>query len=921
MAFSLPAEVPEPWPDGPKNRVDDAFQKVCLCSDSLLPLMIKRPQAVEEIILALIIDLREPKSGYEDYHRLSEDIELQYLREVFWPRGWHKGPFLNFLRLDQKYGVDTIIRLVDFATERLLEVRHGKNGNPIKVSIDEVSKHFLGNSRIYNWHRGDTSCADVIASALMALEKYLYEQIDKGKDVSGLLKQILSQAKSIAFLGLACEIGKYKLELFCKVLRPLLSLPELYLWEDYRQVYNSANAMSFVMEPSTIQKFMLEWENMDHRKIKLMNIAVHLFINEKSVETFFISFKDTLEKRLKANPDEGKITEKIKTLIPVLDRKNWKETKTSDNKNAWKYLPPKQLQEETETRLAQLGQRQTILCFPMHCRRLLDKEISLRDDEIESFWQQVKQISTYKLDCGVDDDILTSVPDCIAAGIAVLVKCHYEWLTVHSDYMDWCITWIIELIKNPPPQQQFDFPESAGNIYWDGFISEIAPILWSEDPDSKQWRKLIAELICLRHYGSMNLLMKSAYQLRFKLGKAFYQLVSLVLLHVTVGNSLQFHFRPDTKEVMKHYKKTKKKISSYKKQFIKNSLDCNMPTWASDIVNGAELIPYKPHRRGIRIAIKGIHEELAEDDIGAFYRKRPEVDLELIGNSFKDVFSIEDAKDALEQTTWLQFWEQLLVCRLAFNQCFNENGVIINVDEHEGDVPWRSDSELLQPIAKFIIGMRNTSLAGRLWKPIMNLGPGDHYFIESFLDWFFAFGFEKNHDENFMVVWKDILAFFNESDQWYANRSSTQWRNIDKVWQSLLCISLRVHFGNSERHQEAINEMKDCYCQWAKDNLSSDAYSTMYFSEFLKKPVANLIRLEAIMWIKDAANKANKWWWKEKGLVGSLAELLSFSWEHHKAEFARNKEADSGFKELLQLLVNKQHPVAIDLQARLAEHN
>jgi len=88
---------------------------------------------------------------------------------------------------------------------------------------------------------------------------------------------------------------------------------------------------------------------------------------------------------------------------------------------------------------------------------------------------------------------------------------------------------------------------------------------------------------------------------------------------------------------------------------------------------------------------------------------------------------------------------------------------------------------------------------------------------------------------------------------------------------------------------------------------------------YLKKPVANLIRLEAILWIKNAANKASDRWWKEKNLVGSLAEFLALSWEHHKTEFASNREADLAFKQLLQLLVNKQHPVAIDLQARIAE--
>lgn len=542
--FSLPADVPEPWPDGPKNRVDDAFQKICLTTDSLVPMMVKRPQIVKEIVLALTIDLRKPKSGYDDLHWSDNNIELQYVREIFWPRGWHKGPFLNFLRYNQKYGLDTIIKLVDFATEKLLEVKSPNNSMPIELVIDGEPKQFVGGARIYNWHRGDTYCADVIASALMGLEKYLYECIEKKQDISQALKQILSQSKSISFLGLACEVGRYKPELFINVLRPLLSVPELYSWEDYYRLQNYMNGMLFSMEPIEVRKVMLEWEKMPHRNITLVNIASHFFLNEKALRGFFESFKKSLTLRLEANQNEGKISEKIKTLISFFDKKNWKETKTTDNRNIWQYSPPKQIREETKAKLAEIGQKQTILCFPMDCRRLLDKEISLNDDEIEPFWRQVQEIS--KFASSKDDDTSVTVVDGIAGGIAVLIKCHYEWLKIRPAYMDWCIGRIVDIMKEPPPREQFDISESAANFHWDSFISEVAPILWSEEPDSKQWRKIIAELVCLRHYSSMDLLVKSAYQLRSKLGQAFYQLVSLVLLHATVGNRLQFQFKPNT---------------------------------------------------------------------------------------------------------------------------------------------------------------------------------------------------------------------------------------------------------------------------------------------------------------------------------------------------------------------------------------
>ena len=917
--FSLSGEVPEPWPDGPKNRVDDAFQKTCLFTDSLLSLMIKRPEAVKEVILALIIDLRKPKREYDDYHWSDRDIELQHLHE-FWPGGWHKGPFLNFLRYNQEHGLDTIIRLVDFATKRLLENKDFRSQNPIELVIDNKTKRFTGSGRIYNWYRGDVSCADVIASALMALEKYLYEQIDKKQDVKQTLKQILIQSESIAFLGLACEIGRYRPQLFAEVLRPLLSIAELYLWEDFFGIQNASNSIRFSMEPIEIRKIMLDWEKMSHRSTRLIDVAAFLFLNDPSMKEFFESFKYELEQRFKSNPDEGEITEKIKTLVAAFDRKNWKETKLSSNKGAWQYFPPKPLREEAEATLVEIREKQKILCFPAHCRRLLDKEISLKDSEVESFWQQVKKLGELPHD-KYDRDILTMTIDGVAGGIAVLLKHRYECLEVHPNYRNWCIKQLVNIIKHPPPREQFDIPTTAGNIYWDSFISEVAPILWSEEPDSKQWRELIAELVCLRHYNSMSLLMKSSYQLRSKLGNSFFQLVNLVLLHATIGNQLRRYFEPDTKESNKEYKKKAKQIRACKKRFVNGTLSYDVSTWALDLINKTELISFQPRRGGIRIRPKGIDSNLHENDLQHIYRKRPNVDLLLISSSFKDIFSIEDAKDVSEQIVWLQFWEQALNCRLAFIRCFDEKGDVLNVDEYEAEPCWMSDDELLPQIAKFVVRLKNSEDASRLWKPIMELGPSAHYFIEYFLSWFFLFGFGKDYDEGFITVWKDILEYFNSSKLWYLNKTTMQGHHIYEVWQYLLGINPRVHFSYNERHQKTIKEMADYYQQWAKDNLALDTYATMYFSELLRKPVANLIRLEAIIWIKDAANKASEWWWKEEGLLGSLAELLSISWEEHKMELAKNKNIDMGFKELLQLLVNKQHPVAIDLQARLVEHN
>ena len=48
-----------------------------------------------------------------------------------------------------------------------------------------------------------------VESALMAVEKWLYERIDTKEDVSDAVNQVLTETKSAAFLGLLVSVGLY----------------------------------------------------------------------------------------------------------------------------------------------------------------------------------------------------------------------------------------------------------------------------------------------------------------------------------------------------------------------------------------------------------------------------------------------------------------------------------------------------------------------------------------------------------------------------------------------------------------------------------------------------------------------------------------------------------------------------------------
>lgn len=100
----------KPWPDGPRSRVDDAFRKVCLNSNALQRMMIFRPSVARVVILALCIEppKRQGSQGYWD--SLSRDSLGIEMSEKWNGPIYFRGPFLAFLRIAPKYGLDLLCR-------------------------------------------------------------------------------------------------------------------------------------------------------------------------------------------------------------------------------------------------------------------------------------------------------------------------------------------------------------------------------------------------------------------------------------------------------------------------------------------------------------------------------------------------------------------------------------------------------------------------------------------------------------------------------------------------------------------------------------------------------------------------------------------------------------------------------------------
>ncbi len=218
-----------PLPDGPWGRVDSAFQKLCLGGDALEPLVLSNPQVAKEVLLALLIEDQEARNSFDS---ISDNLGAAVFFDWF-PPLFFRGPLLFFLKNRPEDGLKFILRFVNFITEVWASRHVRPNQSPIGVSIpfQDGERKWLGTGDVYYWYRDQSNCPDSVVVALMALEKWLYDELEANRDISPFIEVILRESKSLSFAGLLSAVGRKEPTLFRGPLQPLLGVSNFLIWE------------------------------------------------------------------------------------------------------------------------------------------------------------------------------------------------------------------------------------------------------------------------------------------------------------------------------------------------------------------------------------------------------------------------------------------------------------------------------------------------------------------------------------------------------------------------------------------------------------------------------------------------------------------------------------------------------------------
>lgn len=229
--------------DGAIFKRDHTFQQLVLETKSFLGMMTLAPKESGNIMLANCI--REPGAK----HRYSSlDIDKGYgLTERLmrlYPPFYTKTPFLELLMISSEQGMRVILRLTEIATrewlsdERLRREHEPQNmvdkRDPLSISLQlrGVGKQYYGERQWMHACRNTNIVPQLLTCALMSLEKWLSDKLDKGEDISQKVEELLSKSDSLAIVGVCIQLAKKEPSLLKGDLFELFNCPWIFIYDN-----------------------------------------------------------------------------------------------------------------------------------------------------------------------------------------------------------------------------------------------------------------------------------------------------------------------------------------------------------------------------------------------------------------------------------------------------------------------------------------------------------------------------------------------------------------------------------------------------------------------------------------------------------------------------------------------------------------
>ncbi|WP_158791510.1 hypothetical protein [Granulicella sp. L60] len=901
----------KPWPDGPKRRVDEHFRDAVLKTDALQPLMRSRPAIAQEVVLAVCIEEPQDEDDYNSSLRLDEG------GFAFWhnhlPAMYFTGPWLIFLRTSPTFALKTIIRLVDFATDRWLQgyqaFSRTSDKPAYRILFNGFEKEFIGDGNVYNWHSYMSDRSVVVESALMAIEKWFYERLDKKEDISKELHQLLTESKSAAILGLLVEIGLYSLVLFEGPLLPLFSNVDLFMTQRSAVMNTSWSFMFGITWGRYGKKISDEvraWYEMPHRRYSLMEVARRCLIFHPTLAPHIERFREAWEKEAEEfKGEDGSWPSTTEYLFAQFTKSNYVTRNLGNGQVEVELVLSKALQQRLDSERKRPELSLTAFGLIGRARKAIDQGEHISPDEALATYAQLQKIMGSEMRDGTFEIYR---PDAVAAGIALLITATGDFMAHHPDIESFCITNLLQAAAEEVISDDFDSPNSVTDDA-DLFLGEAALHLIKEKKGTPElWRVLLRSVFGYR-YETTEKILRKAYAYRSISEIRFYELsTSLFLWAVVRGPASALSHRNDVRGLQRYQDlMTRRFLRGYFKsrEYTAEFLLSLNNRFARKTLVGTPNWEWHEQRVGLLAAnssMIGNRERL--------HRHETYMDTEVLCHGFGFLCLFEGLRS--DDAPQLRKYFQLLLDL--------ELSVLPNspqADTAEFQNQYQFDDWMMPVAAIYYATLPRADALQTVAEPIMSLGAGAHYWISDFLQAFLRYAPGLcSSDTELADRWRALIKFASTSPRWDYDKVGLRYY-LEQLYRDLLGISGHPSRAAAAELAGALAILRPELEEWC-DRWLKDADFSAPFARFIGSVAAadmfafGLARLAGVLPEIDKRNR------RKTELDEALLVVVQQAWKSHRVLVRNPGSASDAFRRIVSYLTAQLLPQAIDLQSKIA---
>lgn len=185
------------------------------------------PGAYADFALDVLVPGWRPGSDPESAQREPDD-------GTFRPASHLQGPFLLLLRESEADGLRLVNTLVNAAHDEWRRTRQSWGGDitqAVIIHFPHGDRTYLGDIQVYAWMRPDGNAKSTVTSALMALEVWMEEQVEAGRDPAELFRAVLADSQTVATVAVCISMCLAFPERCFEASAPFLMTATLYPWD------------------------------------------------------------------------------------------------------------------------------------------------------------------------------------------------------------------------------------------------------------------------------------------------------------------------------------------------------------------------------------------------------------------------------------------------------------------------------------------------------------------------------------------------------------------------------------------------------------------------------------------------------------------------------------------------------------------